>query len=189
MLGLLYACGRAWEQGYDNVQIWSSLSLCYGRIQLKHQFFCTALLPASNVAVVVEWGTILTQGACIKEAILTQLYAENVITDTTTCVHFPAHSFLPPWTSHSEGDGHDHWRTGLWWAIPPAGGWGWDSLPTSIVPSVGPLPGPDASSAEQLAGELPNLLALATVSLVYSRAVDVPTHEYKYCENHMSIEQ
>jgi len=54
---------------------------------------------------------------------------------------------------------------------------------------VGPLPGPDASSAEQLAGELPNLLALATVSQVYSIAVDVPTHEYKYYENHMNNEQ
>ena len=56
-------------------------------------------------------------------------YPQNAVTDTTTRVHPPAYSLLPLRTSHCEGDGHDHWRTWFWWPIPPAGGWGWDSLP------------------------------------------------------------
>ena len=86
------------------------------------------------------------------------------IVQMLVCILPSAYCLLPPWTSHCEGDGHDHWRTGLWRPLPPAGGWGWDRLPTSIIPSVDHLPGPNASAAEQLAGELLYLLALLHVS-------------------------
>ena len=73
---------------------------------------------------------------------------------TSPCMHPTAYCLLPPWTSHCEGDGHDHWRTGFRWPISPERRRGWDSLPATIVPFLDHLPHPNANSAEQLAGEL-----------------------------------
>ena len=66
----------------------------------------------------------------------------------------PAQCILQFWACYCEGDDHDNWRTGLWWDVPPTGGWGWNCLSTSLLHSLDYLPSTDTSPVEQYAGKL-----------------------------------